>query len=234
MSRRSERLFQIVQIISSRRLTTAVQLAERLEVSERTIYRDIKDLSLSGVPVMGEAGRGYHLLAGYHLPPLMFSSDEVEALITALQMVKTWSGDALACSAGTAHEKLLAVLSPDKRLVAEQSAIAVPDFASSPQVKQNFDLFHRAIKTRKVVQMAYQDKQGRVSRRRVHPLGLTFWGKIWLLVAWCETRDDYRSFRLERCSEIVLTEKDFSRHPQRSLEHFIQQQRQQVKEISSQ
>ncbi|MBS0848744.1 YafY family protein [Citrobacter sp. JGM124] len=233
MSRRAERLFQIVQIINGRRLTTAAYLAGRLEVSERTIYRDINALSLSGVPVIGEAGQGYQLLPGYLLSPLMFSSDEVESLIAALRMVKTWSGNALARSADSAGEKLLAALSPDKRQVAEQSAIMVPDLSASPQVKRHFDLLHPAIRMRQTVQMAYQDKRGVHSARRVNPLGLTFWGKIWLLVAWCETRDDYRCFDLERCSEMVLTQVHFSSHPQHSLAHFIQLQRQQTTPFSA-
>lgn len=227
MSRRAERLFQIVQIIGSRRLTTAAQLAERLEVSERTVYRDIHALSLSGVPIIGAAGQGYQLLAGYHLPPLMLNTDEVEALIAALRIVKTWGGRGLARSADSAHEKLLAVLSPDKRRSAEQSTIMAPALHYSVQAKQNFDLFHQAIRKRLVVQMTYRDKHDVSSTRRVQPLGLAFWGRVWLLVAWCEKRDDYRSFNLERCTEITQTTVHFTQHPQRSLAHFIQLQRQQ-------
>ncbi len=91
MTRRADRLFQIVQILRGRRLTTAALLAERLGVSERTVYRDIRDLSLSGVPVEGEAGSGYRLLAGYDLPPLMLTTKESEALIAAIRLLKTWA-----------------------------------------------------------------------------------------------------------------------------------------------
>ncbi len=95
MSRRADRLFQIVQILRGRRLTTAGLLAERLGVSERTIYRDIRDLSLSGVPVEGEAGSGYRLLAGYDLPPLMLTTQESEALMAAIRLLQTWGGASL-------------------------------------------------------------------------------------------------------------------------------------------
>ncbi|MCE0339530.1 HTH domain-containing protein, partial [Klebsiella pneumoniae] len=98
MTRRADRLFQIVQILRGRRLTTAALLAERLGVSERTVYRDIRDLSLSGVPVEGEAGSGYRLLAGYDLPPLMLTTKESEALIAAIRLLKTWGGEALSQS----------------------------------------------------------------------------------------------------------------------------------------
>ena len=99
MSRRADRLFQIVQILRTRRRVTAALLAERLEVSERTVYRDIRDLSLSGVPIQGEAGSGYRLMPGFDIPPLMFTGMEVEALIAAIGMLQTWSGDTLAKAA---------------------------------------------------------------------------------------------------------------------------------------
>lgn len=105
MTRRADRLFQIVQILRGRRLTTAALLAERLGVSERTVYRDIRDLSLSGVPVEGEAGSGYRLLAGYDLPPLMLTTKESEALIAAIRLLKTWGGEALSQSLESAQKK---------------------------------------------------------------------------------------------------------------------------------
>ncbi len=115
MTRRADRLFQIVQILRGRRLTTAALLAERLGVSERTVYRDIRDLSLSGVPVEGEAGSGYRLLAGYDLPPLMLTTKESEALIAAIRLLKTWGGEALSQSLESAQEKMLAILPEARR-----------------------------------------------------------------------------------------------------------------------
>lgn len=104
MTRRADRLFQIVQILRGRRLTTAALLAERLGVSERTVYRDIRDLSLSGVPVEGEAGSGYRLLAGYDLPPLMLTTKESEAMIAAIRLLKTLGGEALSQSLESAQK----------------------------------------------------------------------------------------------------------------------------------
>ena len=109
MSRRADRLFQIVQILRGRRLTTAGLLAERLGVSERTIYRDIRDLSLSGVPVEGEAGSGYRLLAGYDLPPLMLTTQESEALMAAIRLLQTWGGASLCQAMETWREKVMAI-----------------------------------------------------------------------------------------------------------------------------
>ncbi|WP_140054401.1 helix-turn-helix transcriptional regulator, partial [Oceanospirillum sanctuarii] len=110
--RRADRLFQIIQYLRNRRLTTAKWLAEKLEVSERTIYRDIQDLMLSGVPIEGEAGVGYVLRRGFDIPPIMFTKDEIEALVIAARMAKTWAGTKLARSTENALDKIEAVL-PD-------------------------------------------------------------------------------------------------------------------------
>ena len=173
MSRRADRLFQIVQILRGRRLTTAGLLAERLGVSERTIYRDIRDLSLSGVPVEGEAGSGYRLLAGYDLPPLMLTTQESEALMAAIRLLQTWGGASLSQALG----------------------------------------------------LRYRDEAGNVSQRDVLPLGLFFWGERWLLVTWCELREDYRCFRLDRCLEISATGRHFSERADRSLSDFLRKVR---------
>lgn len=135
MTRRADRLFQIVQILRGRRLTTAALLAERLGVSERTVYRDIRDLSLSGVPVEGEAGSGYRLLAGYDLPPLMLTTKESEELIAAIRLLKTWGGDALSQSLESAQEKMLAILPADRRRKAEQTRCLPPTLARIVMLK---------------------------------------------------------------------------------------------------
>ena len=225
MSRRADRLFQIVQILRTRRRVTAALLAERLEVSERTVYRDIRDLSLSGVPIQGEAGSGYRLMPGFDIPPLMFTGMEVEALIAAIAMLQTWSGDALAKAAGSAQEKLLAVLPTDRRIMAERNRILTPDFDKYPQTRRWFDVLHQAMRQHDEVFIHYQNQKSEQSERVVHPLGLSFWGEVWVLVAWCEMREDYRCFRLDRCQVITLTGKRFAERPDRSLEDFVRQQK---------
>lgn len=226
MSRRADRLFQIVQILRTRRRVTAALLADRLEVSERTIYRDIRDLSLSGVPIQGEAGSGYRLMPGFDLPPLMFTSMEVEALIAAIGMLQTWSGDVLAQAAGTAQEKLLGVLPHDRRIVAGRNRIITPDFGKNPQTRRWFDVLHQAMRQHDEVFLHYENEKGERSERAIHPLGLSFWGDVWVLVAWCELRDAYRCFRLDRCLAVTLTGKPFSERADRSLDDFIHQQKQ--------
>lgn len=225
MSRRADRLFQIVQILRGRRLTTAGLLAERLGVSERTIYRDIRDLSLSGVPVEGEAGSGYRLLAGYALPPLMLTTQESEALVAAIRLLQTWGGASLSLALESAQEKVLAILPAESRRKAEQSRVFAPDFGAQGYSKDQFDLVHRAVSAQQALALHYRDEAGKVSQREVLPLGLFFWGERWLLVTWCELREDYRCFRLDRCLEISATGRHFSERADRSLSDFLRKVR---------
>ena len=141
MTRRADRLFQIVQILRGRRLTTAALLAERLGVSERTVYRDIRDLSLSGVPVEGEAGSGYRLLAGYDLPPLMLTTKESEAMIAAIRLLKR-GGEALSQSLESAG-KMLAILPEARRRRAEQTRLFAPISAPIAMLKPILTSFIR-------------------------------------------------------------------------------------------
>ena len=221
MTRRADRLFQIVQILRGRRLTTAALLAERLGVSERTIYRDIRDLSLSGVPVEGEAGSGYRLMSGFDLPPLMLTNRESEALMVAIRLLKTWGGDSLSRELESAQEKVLAILPEESRRKAEQTRIFAPDFGNQHYSRRDFDVMHQAISTQRVLALHYRDEAGKLTQREVMPLGLFFWGERWMLVAWCELRDDYRCFRLDRCLDITSTERRFHECADRSLSDFL-------------
>lgn len=182
MSRRADRLFQIVQILRGRRVTTAALLAERLEVSERTIYRDIRDLSLSGVPIEGEVGSGYRLMAGFDLPPLMLTHHESEALMVAIRLLKTWGGDSLSQALESAQEKVLAILPPESRRRAEQTRIFAPDFGNQPHSRSAFDLIHRAVSAQQVLALHYRDESGNLSARR-SAAGIIFLGRA-LAAGW--------------------------------------------------
>jgi predicted DNA-binding transcriptional regulator YafY len=197
--RRADRLFQIVQYLRGGRLTTARALAERLEVSERTIYRDVADLIGSGVPIEGEAGVGYLMRAGYDLPPLMFSHDEVVALVAGARMLRAWGGRAMARAAEEALVKIEAVLPEAERARAGEVQIhAVSMLDLDPATRERLDLVERAIEERRRLRLAYEDEAGQHTGRTVRPLGLFFWGKVWTLVAWCELREDFRMFRVDR------------------------------------
>jgi predicted DNA-binding transcriptional regulator YafY len=197
--RRADRLFQIVQYLRGGRLTTAARLAERLEVSERTIYRDIVDLQASGVPVEGASGYGYVMADGYDLPPLMFTRDEIVALTAGARIVRAWGGAAMARAAEEALEKIRAVLSPDAQQRSRAIAVhAIPIIGPDAATRALLDELERAAEERVRLLLRYADAEGRETDRPVRPLGLWFWGKVWTLIAWCELRDDFRMFRVDR------------------------------------
>lgn len=199
--RRSDRLFRIVQYLRGGRLTTARKLAEKLEVSERTIYRDIADLQASGVPIDGEAGVGYLLRDGFDLPPLMFTRDEVAALVAGARLVRAWGGAAMALAAEEALVKIEAVLPPDARSRAREVQIHASSWGMTDDVRAHVDAIEAAVDARTRLAIAYSDAEGRTSTRTIRPLGLWFWGKVWTLVAWCELREDFRMFRLDRIGD---------------------------------
>ena len=195
--RRADRLFQIIQILRRRKLARAQDLAEKLEVSERTIYRDIRDLAGSGVPIEGEAGVGYMLRGGYDLPPLMFTEQEIEALVLGARIVESWADPALAEAAGDVIAKVETVI-PERlrRQMAETALLAPSDHVAEPIAIDPGEL-RMAVRQRRKVRLRYRDAQDRESNRNVRPLALAFYGPVWHLASWCELRQDFRSFRLE-------------------------------------
>jgi len=220
--RRADRLFQIIQNLHHTRTITARDLAEELEVSERTIYRDIQDLSLSGVPITGEAGVGYRLLKGFQLPPLMFNEDELAALLLGAQMVKAWTDKDLAKSAHQALQKIEAVIPEKLKPELEREEIIVPDFPMSGQASEQLSVIRHAVKSEKKIFFSYVRDDGERSRRKVRPLGLFYWGKVWTLVAWCELRDCFRHFRLDRMSQCVMLDEHFKQSSGETLNDFLQ------------
>ena len=200
--RRADRLFQIVQLIRGRRLTTAAHLAQRLEVSLRTIYRDVADLQQQGVPIEGEAGVGYRLGAGFDLPPLMFSHDEARALVASVRMAQVWQDPALAQAAEVALGKILSVLPVAARVAAQSMAIYAPPLGLEPAVQITLQTLCEAVQARRKLQVRYRDSADRMSQRTLRPLGCFYWGKVWTLAAWCESRNDFRSFRLDRIDSL--------------------------------
>jgi predicted DNA-binding transcriptional regulator YafY len=202
--RRADRLFQIVQYLRGGRLLTAHHLAERLEVSERTIYRDIADLIGSGVPIEGEAGVGYLMRAGYDLPPLMFNTGEIAALVAGARLIRAWGGLDMARAADEAMQKIDAVLPDAARQRAEAVQIhALPMPEMNDALRAMLDRLERGVDRRLRLRLEYRDAAGHPTARMVRPLGLWFWGKVWTLVAWCELREDFRMFRLDRIAGIA-------------------------------
>ena len=218
--RRADRLFQIVQYLRGGRLVTAAKLGETLEVSERTIYRDIADLQASGVPIDGEAGVGYVMRAGYDLPPLMFTRDEIVALVAGARLIRAWGGIAMARAAEEALVKIEAVLPDAERSRANQIQIHAIAEEMTPQVRARIDEIERAVETRRRLALSYIDAEEQRTERTIRPLGLWFWGKVWTLVAWCELRNDFRMFRLDRIAKMADSGESFGAERGKSLTDF--------------
>jgi predicted DNA-binding transcriptional regulator YafY len=221
--RRAERLFQIIQLIRGRRLSTARFLAERLEVSERTVYRDVADLLAQGVPIEGEAGVGYRMRAGFDLPPLMFTADEARALVAAVRLAQSRLDTELAARAESALSKMLAVLPPAARAAAESLAIYATPVGPDEATRERLQRLRIAAEDRRVVQMRYVDLKGRSSERRVRPLGCFYWSEVWTLAAWCEERADFRNFRIDRIERLEVLDERFRDEPGRTLADLFRQ-----------
>lgn len=220
--RRADRLFQIVLLLGRSRVLTARDLAERLEVSERTIYRDVQDLMAAGVPVDGEAGVGYALHRGYQVPPLMFDEGELEALVFGVDVAKSWGDADLADAADRILAKVDAVLPERLRPKLAGSRLFVPELRLSEPVAARLGEVRRAIGARRRIFLEYRSADDVATERIAWPLALTYWGRTWTIGAWCELRQDFRSFRLDRVVSLKLLETSFDDLPGRRLSDYVQ------------
>lgn len=224
--RRADRLFQIVQLLRGGRLVTARKLAERLEVSDRTIYRDIADLMGSGVPIEGEAGVGYLMRAGFDLPPLMFTRAEIVALVAGARLIRAWGGLEMAEAAEEALVKIAAVLPEterDKLAQLQIHAFSMP-YLMDDATRRRLDGIERAVDARERLVLEYGDVEGARTARVVRPLSLIFWGRTWTLIGWCELREDFRMFRVDRINAME-TGARFRAEPGKALADFYRQER---------
>lgn len=202
--RKSDRLFQIVNLVRVHQPITAAKLAERLGVSVRTIYRYIDDLSLSGIPLYGEAGVGYALHKNFELPPLSLNSGELEALSVAVDLLSRSVGHELAQYAHSLLAKIDAVLpSPHSRR--SDPVIFSPFNLQSPDARRRWDQLRNAIHSRQTVWLAYTDLSGTATDRTIYPLGLFYWGSKWTVGAWCLLRREYRDFRVDLIRQLFPT-----------------------------
>ncbi len=219
--RRADRLFQIVQLMRRKRLVTAAQLAERLEVSERTVYRDIRDLGRSGVVITGEAGVGYRLERGAELPPLTFNREELEALVLGVRMVESWGDAPLRASARAIVDKIESVLPVSEQPKLRASALFAMSAPAPEAALRNLTRLRRATAEQLKVKFAYEDKSARASERVIRPLGLYFWTDTWIVGSWCELRRDFRNFRLDRMKGLSVSKERFEHEPPVTLQDFV-------------
>ena len=226
--RRADRLFRIVQMLRSGRLKTAAALAERLSVSERTIYRDVRDLQLAGQPIEGEAGVGYTLRREFDLPPLMFTAEEITSLVLGARLVQAWGGVQSAIAAKSALARIEAVLPAELAARVDAIALYAPEFQMPEAHRILLDDLHAACLSHTVVAFHYTrlaDAKEKAEPRTVRPLALAFWSGVWTLSAWCETRDDFRTFRLDRINSFATTDRQFTQKRGQRFEDYLKKVR---------
>ncbi|WP_171211345.1 YafY family protein [Ruegeria sp. HKCCA5426] len=218
--RRTDRLFDIIQILRDGKLHRAQDIADRLEVSVRTIYRDMDTLVASGVPVEGERGVGYMVREQITLPPLNLTPAELEALNLGMAIVAEAADPDLKAAAETLADKIDAVL--PTQVVAEADAwkFAVYPFADAARGLAHMAPIRSAIKSRQKLLLSYRRIDGVLTERTIRPLHMEYWGRVWTLTAWCELRTGFRVFRVDLIESVHPLPEIFADEPGKRLSDF--------------
>jgi len=222
--RRADRLIKITHFLRQRRrAVTAKQIAEVFDICTRTVYRDIQCLMDSGVPIMGEAGVGYLIDKQYYLPPITFDADELEAIGLGISMVRQWTDDKFAGKADSASAKIQAVLPAKLQGELQQiTTYAIPTRPPMPWTV-SFSEIRECIRTRRKIHIVYTDESNHVSNRILRPLALFFFSPVWLLACWCEKREGFRNFRLDRIQSLTICEEFFEQEQDKTLTAYMAQ-----------
>ena len=218
--RRTDRLFELIQIFRDGRLKLGRDLAEQLGVSLRTLYRDIETLVASGIPIEGERGVGYILREPIFLPPLNLSHIELEALQFGMELAKRSSDTELNAAANSLLEKVHAVLPANQQGTNRRWPMSVYSTNLAADV-QHLPVLREAIANRRKVDLHYNSLAGVTSRRVIRPLQVEFWGQVWTCTAWCEAREDFRVFRVDHIEMVGLLDADFTPEKGKRLEDYL-------------
>ena len=206
-----------------RQAVTATQIAEVFDVCKRTVYRDIQCMVDAGVPVRGEAGVGYTIDKQYYLPPIAFDADELEAIGLGISMVRLWTDQQFADKANSAFEKIQAVLPASLQGEMKQiTTYAVPTLLKVPWTI-SFSAVREHIRVRRKVNIDYVDENQQPTCRTIRPLALFFFNPVWLLAGWCEIRQDFRNFRLDRIQQLTSTDETFPDEHDKNLAAYMAQ-----------
>jgi len=225
---RIDRLHAILTHLQSKKRVTAQEIADRFSISLRTVYRDVKALDESGVPVIGEAGTGYTVMEGYRLPPVMFTQEEASALLLGSKLAEQFTDGSVKKHFSAALFKIKAVLrGPDKEYV-ESLTDSIEILSRRPvteEISRHYlSLFQQAIVHKKVVDIKYQSPmREETTKRNVEPIGLLYYSSAWHLIAWCRLRNDYRDFRLSRMLNVSLGEEQFDASTHPSVQEYLRQ-----------
>ncbi len=212
--RRADRLFQIIQILRrSRRPVTASQLAVELEVSQRSVYRDIADLIGQRVPIRGEVGIGYMLDRDFDMPPLMLTPDEIEAAVLGAQWVAGRGDAVLARAASDLISKIASVVPERLRPFIAEPSIGVPTSLTLVADGLDMALARSWIRSGRKIRIQYKDNQSRETERTIWPTILGYAETVRLLAAWCELRQGFRHFRTDRIVSAQFLQESYECHP---------------------
>ena len=221
---RTDLLFQITQIIKSRKFTTAQYIADRLHLSTRTVYRYINELSVSGIPILSQTGKGYWIDEHFDLTPVHLSKEELLALSFGSKLVKCFADPYLADAAQQVLDKIEAVTPKSKTHFLNQTKIHAPIKVIDNKTSDNLTLVRKASEQKLKLCIHYEDQSGAKTDRIVWPLALAFWGKSWTIAAWCEKRSNFRAFRVDRMDDITCLKTHFIDEPGKNLTAFVDQQ----------
>lgn len=207
---KSDRLLQLMQCLRTFPAPVKAQaLSQELDVSLRTIYRDIDSLRRSGALIDGEAGYGYTLQEDPALPPMMFSRDEMEALVLGLREVVQVADPVLARAAENALSKLKASLPARMRAEFEHAVLYAKRFYCRPEISIDIEVLRHATRNEQVIEIDYTDAEENRTLRHIQPLAIVFFDRSLVVMAWCELRADYRSFRIDRIIDLTVTDRSF-------------------------
>ena len=218
--RKADKLFQLTNLIRAKQPITAEQIAEELDVSVRTVYRYIDDLSVSGIPVFGTTGVGYQLHENFELPPLNLTEEELDVLVLGVKMVSSWTADALSESAQSLTNKIEAVL-PKKLREEYTRTIYAPDFGHVREDRQRWELMYKAIKNTYPVSITYLSLDDVETQRTIYPLALFYWGGKWTFGGWCTLREEFRNFRLDRIANVNVGQEKYVKDEKINLDTYF-------------
>lgn len=222
---RIDRLFGILTLLQSKKYITAEKIADKFDISIRTVYRDIKALGESGIPVSFEAGKGYFIVQGFFLPPIAFSNEEANALVLIEHLVKGFTDNSIQKHYSTALNKVRAVLGDAQQEKLEQlsqtTKTQLP--ACFGQNNDYLSCIQEAISSKQMLHIHYSNKASEISQRKVEPIGLIFYALSWHMIAWCHLRNEYRDFRVSRISQLNKTTSSFLKEKHIPLQEYMQQ-----------
>lgn len=232
--RRADRLFRMMEYLKARKsIVRAQDLADLMEVSIRTIYRDMADLISSGAPITGEAGTGYILDQQHIIRPLMFDLEELDALALGARMVESWGDKALAASALSALDKIRATLPADKNNAFTDDILFSFPSQNKPELHIKFTDLRLAIRKQSFIEFTYMKELNNTSNRTVRPLALAFFAPVWLLLGWCEDKQDFRNFRLDKMHDLHITDRHFKNERGKTTKDFIKLEKKKNKHLNA-